>query len=54
MKQHRNTFPIVIMGKLLKVSVSGFYNGLKTGLSQRKIRRAQQTLLVKIAHQETN
>ncbi|MCS4299152.1 transposase InsO family protein [Acinetobacter sp. BIGb0196] len=53
MKQHRNIFPIVLMGKLLKVSVSGFYNWLKIGLSQRKIQRAQQTLLVKIAHQET-
>ncbi|WP_143223728.1 IS3 family transposase [Acinetobacter sp. ANC 4654] len=54
MKQHRNTYPVVMMAHLLDVSVSRFYDWLKQGLSKRVIQRNQQTILVKIAHQETN
>ena len=54
MKLHRDTYPITMMARLLKISVSRFYEWLKNGLSQRTIQRNQQTLLVKIAHQETN
>ncbi len=36
-----------------KSSVSRFYDWLKRGLSKRNIQRNQQTILVKIAHQET-
>lgn len=42
------------MAKLLKVSVSWFYNWLKRSLSQRTIQRNQQIILVKIAHKETH
>ena len=42
------------MARLLKVSVSRFYDWSKRGLSQRTIQRNQQTILVKIAHLETN
>ena len=41
-------------GSLLHVSVSGFYEWLKYSLSKRIIQRNQQTILVKIAHQETS
>ena len=54
MKQYKDTYPITMMAKLLKVSVSRFYEWLKSGLSQKQIRRNQQTIMVKIAHQETN
>jgi len=54
MKQHRNIYPVVMMAKLLHVSISRFYGWLKHGLNQRTIQRNQQTILVKIAHQETN
>ena len=53
MKQHRNIYPVVMMAKLLHVSVSQLYDWLKRDLSKRAIQRNQQTLLVKIAHQET-
>lgn len=43
-----------MMARLLSVSVSKFYEWLKYGLSKRIIQRNQQTILVKIAHQETN
>ncbi|MEG1531181.1 MAG: IS3 family transposase, partial [Lactococcus sp.] len=52
MKQHRNIYPVVMMAKLLHVSVSQLYDWLKRDLSKRAIQRNQQTLLVKIAHQE--
>ena len=42
-----------MMVRLLKVSVSGFYDWLKQRLSKRSIQRARQTILVKIAHHET-
>ena len=42
-----------MMARLLKVSISRFYDWLKQGLSQRKIQTYQQTILVKIAPQET-
>lgn len=54
MKEHKNSYPITLMARLLKVSVSRFYDWLKRDLSQRTIQRNQQTILVKIAHQETN
>lgn len=54
MKQYKALYPTTMMARLLKVSVSRFYEWLKNGLSQRTIQRNQQTLLVKIAHQETN
>ena len=53
MKEHKNTYPTTIMARLLRVSVSRFYDWLKLGLSKRAIQRNQQTILVKIAHQET-
>ena len=54
MKQQRHAFPVTMMARLLSVSVSRFYEWLKYGLSKRIIQRNQQTILVKIAHQETN
>ncbi len=41
------------MARLLHVSVSRFYDGLKQGMSKRSIQRNQHTILVKIAHKET-
>ncbi len=43
-----------MMARLLHVSVSRFYDWLKCGLSKSAIQRNQQTILVKIAHEETN
>lgn len=43
-----------MMTHLLPVSVSKFSEWLKRGLSKRAIQSNQQTILVKIAHQETN
>ncbi|MFM2333989.1 MAG: hypothetical protein RIQ74_2839 [Pseudomonadota bacterium] len=54
MKEHKNSYSITLMARLLKVSVSRFYDWSKRGLSQRTIQRNQQTILVKIAHLETN
>lgn len=53
MKEHKNTYPTIMMARLLKISISRFYDWLKRGLSKRVIQRNQQTILVKIAHQET-
>ena len=53
MKQYKDTYPITMMAKLLKVSISRFYDWLKRGMSERVVLRNQQTILVKIAHQET-
>lgn len=53
MKQKRCSFPITLMARLLHVSVSRFYDWLKRGVSKRTIQRNQQTILVKIAHEET-
>lgn len=53
-KLHRNTYPVVMMARLLHVSVSRFYDWLKNRVSKRTIQRNQQTILVKIAHQETH
>ncbi len=53
MKQNRKAYTVAMMASLLHVSVSQFYNWLKRGLSKRAIQRNQQTILVKIAHQET-
>ena len=54
MKEHKNSYPITLMARLLKVSVSRFYDWLKRGMSKSVVLRNQQTILVKIAHQETN
>ena len=54
MKLQRHVYPIAMMARLLHVSVSRFYDWLKCGLSKSAIQRNQQTLLVKIAHEETN
>ena len=54
MKQYKDTYPITMMAKLLKVSVSRFYDWLKRGMSKRVVLRNQQTILVKIAYQETH
>ena len=53
MKEHKSTYPTTMMARLLKVSVSRFYDWLKRGMSKRVVLRNQQTILVKIAHQET-
>ena len=53
MRQQRHLFPIVLMARLLHVSVSRFYDWLKRGISKSPIHRNQQTILVKIAHEET-
>ncbi len=53
MKQQRHLFPISFMARLLHVSVSRFYDWLKRGMSKRLVQRNQQTILVKIAHEET-
>ena len=54
MKQQRNAYSVTMMARVLYVSVSGFYEWLKSGLSKRIIQKNQQTLLVKIDHQETH
>lgn len=54
MKQQRYAYSVTLMARLLHISVSGFYEWLKYDLSSRTIRRNQQTILVKIAQQETN
>lgn len=54
MKQQKHAYPVTMMARLLHISVSGFYEWLKYGLSKRVIQRNQQTILVKIAHQETS
>ena len=51
---YKTAYPVTMMANLLDVSVSRFYDGLKQGLSQRAIQRNQQTILVKIDHQESN
>ena len=53
MKSQRHLFPIILMARLLRVSVSRFYDWLKRGVSKRSIQRNQQTILVKIAHEKT-
>jgi putative transposase len=53
MKEHKSTYPTTMMARLLKVSVSRFYDWLKRGMSKRVVLRNQQTILVKIAHQDT-
>lgn len=53
MKQQRHLFPISFMARLLHVSVSRFYDWLKRGMNKRLVQRNQQTILVKIAHEET-
>ncbi|WP_284085465.1 IS3 family transposase, partial [Acinetobacter nosocomialis] len=53
MKSQSHLFPIILMARLLRVSVSRFYDWLKRGMSKRSIQRNQQTILVKIAHEET-
>ena len=53
MKEHKSKYPTMMMAILLKVSVSRFYDWLKRGMSKRVVLRNQQTILVKIAHQET-
>lgn len=53
MKEYKNTYPTTMMARLLKVSISRFYDWVKQGLSKRAIQRNQQTIFVKIAHQET-
>ncbi|AWL27393.1 IS3-like element ISAba21 family transposase (plasmid) [Acinetobacter defluvii] len=53
MKQQRYLFPISFMARLLHVSVSRFYDWLKRGMNKRLVQRNQQTILVKIAHEET-
>ena len=53
MNEHKSTYPTTMMARLLKVSVSRFYDWLKRGMSKRVVLRNQQTILVKIAHQET-
>ena len=47
----RYSFPITLMARLLHVSVSCFMIGSR--VSKRTIQRNQQTILVKIAHEET-
>lgn len=54
MKDHKSSYPITVMARLLKVSISRFYGWLKCGMSKSVVLRNQQTILVKIAHQETN
>lgn len=54
MKEHKNTYPTTMIARLLKVSVSRFYDWLKRGMSKSVVLRNQQTILVKIAHKETN
>ena len=54
MKQQRYAFPVVMMARLLHVSVSLFYDWLKRAMSKSVVQKQQQTILVKIAHQETN
>lgn len=54
MKEYKNTYPTTMMARLLKVSVSRFYDWLKHSVSKRVVQRNQQTILVKIAHKETN
>ena len=53
MEEHKNTYPITIMARLLKISISRFYDWLKRGVSKIVVLRNQQTILVKITHQET-
>ena len=53
MKSQSHLFPIILMARLLRLSVSRFYDWLKRGMSKRSIQRNQQTILVKIAHEET-
>ena len=48
MKSQSHLFPIILMARLLRVSVSRFYDWLKRGMSKRSIQRNQQTILVKI------
>ncbi len=54
MREYKNTYPTTMMARLLKVSVSRFYDWLKRSVSKRVVQRNQQTILVKIAHTETN
>jgi len=54
MKEHKNIYPITIMARLLKVSISRFYDWLKRGMSKRATQRNRLVLLIKIAHQKIN
>lgn len=53
MKSQRHLFPIILIARLFHVSVSRFYDWLKRGVSKRSVQRNQQTILVKMAHEET-
>jgi len=53
MKQQRHAFPVALMVRLPHVLISRFYEWLKRNSSQQIIQRNLQTILVKIAHQET-
>lgn len=52
MRRYQNTYPVRLMARLLKVSVSGFYDWLRQDISPRTVRHNQQTIWVKVAHQE--
>lgn len=47
MKKYKSSFPISFMACQLSVSVSGFYDELRNGLSRRAILFNQKSILVK-------
>ena len=53
MKKYKSSFPISFLVRQLSVSVSGFYDWLRNGLSRRAIQFNQKSILVKLVQLET-
>ncbi|WP_156623493.1 IS3 family transposase [Faucicola atlantae] len=53
MQQHRKEYSTSRMARLLEVSLSGYYDWLKRGISKRKQHHNRCELLVKSAHMDT-
>ena len=53
MQQHRKEYSTSRMAKVLEVSLSGYYDWLKRGISKRKQHHNRCELLVKSAHMDT-
>ena len=51
-KDHRVSWPVVAMCRVLRVSRSGFFAWLKRPASQRSKRQAELVKKIRIAHQE--
>ena len=53
MKQHRKSYPVSVMCRVLEVTHSGFYVWLNAVPSQRKMADLAHVTAVKAAHEQT-